>query len=44
MNLYKIKTNKDDIMLFERENKIRAQYLTIDEINLLVLLRKSLTN
>jgi hypothetical protein len=31
-------------MLFERENKIRAQYLTEDEITLLQLLRKPLTN
>jgi len=31
-------------MLFERENKIRTQYLTEDEITLLQLLKKPLGN
>jgi hypothetical protein len=31
-------------MLFERENKIRARYLTQDEITLLQSLRKPLTH
>lgn len=31
-------------MLFERENKIRARYLTEDEITLLGLLKKHIIN
>ena len=35
---------RSEIMLFERENKIRSQYLTMDEITLLQLLRQNNTN
>ena len=31
-------------MLFDRENKIRAQYLTEDELTLLQLIRKTIIN
>jgi hypothetical protein len=35
---------KSDKMLFERENKIRTNYMTEDEITLLQLLRKPIKN
>jgi len=39
-----LKQIRIDIMLLERESKIRIQYLTEDEITLLQLLRKPLIN